>query len=93
MPLTLHRYFELVDLTGRIARPDKRGRIDAQAMPILRQLGVDERHWHDQVFGIETRYWRAVGAVDALLAKARDIGQCWLKGVGAHRRDLTTSPP
>jgi hypothetical protein len=92
MPLGLHSYLDLVDLTGRIARPDKRGRIDSQATPILRRLCVDDSSWHDQVFGIETNYWRAVGAVDALLAKAKDIGQCWLKGVGARGRAACVHP-
>jgi len=27
--------------------------------------------------------WRAVGAVDVLIEKARSLGQCWLKGAGA----------
>jgi hypothetical protein len=30
--------------------------------------------------------WRAVGAVDALLAKAEAMGQCWLKGIGVARQ-------
>lgn len=85
LPLNLREYLALVDLTGRIARPDKRGAIDPTAAPILRRLGVESTQWTGQVFHIETRYWRAVGAVDALLAKARDLGQCWLKGAGRSR--------
>ena len=37
------------------------------------------------MFGIERRYWRAVGAVESLMAKARELGQCWLKGAGVAR--------
>jgi hypothetical protein len=37
---------------------------------------LDAAQWSGKVFHIETRYWRAVGAVDALLAKARELGQC-----------------
>jgi REP element-mobilizing transposase RayT len=86
LPLSLHEYLDLVDLTGRIARPDKRGAIDPAATPLLRRLGLDAAQWSGQVFHIETRYWRAVGAVDALLAKARELGQCWLKGSGRLAR-------
>jgi REP element-mobilizing transposase RayT len=86
LPLNLRDYLVLVDLTGRIARQDKRGAIDPTAAPILRRLGVESAEWTGQVFHIETRYWRAVGAVDALLAKARELGQCWLKGAGRGRR-------
>jgi hypothetical protein len=85
MPLGLRDYLDLVDLTGRIARPDKRGVIDPSAIPILRRLGLDAASWHRQAFGIETHYWRAVGAVDALLTKASALGQCWLKGGGVSR--------
>ena len=55
-------YLELADRTGRILRPDKRGAIDAAAPPILRRLGLRESEWSCQVKGIESHYWRAVGA-------------------------------
>ena len=35
--------------------------------------------------GQESRYWRAVGAVEALMDKTKTLGQC-LKGGGAVRR-------
>jgi hypothetical protein len=80
LPLDLLQYLELVDLTGQIARPGKRGVLSPQTKPLLRRLDIDERLWHRQVFGIETCYWRAVGAVDALMERARALGQSWLKG-------------
>ena len=80
---SLWEYLTLIDLAGRIARPDRRGTLDPQAVPLLRRLGSDESRWRHQVFGIETRYWRAVGLVDALLDKAKQLGQRWLKGSGA----------
>jgi hypothetical protein len=86
MPATLVEYLELADWTGRIARPDKRGAIAASTPPVLRKLDLAEHHWHAQVTGIDQRYWRAVGAVEALIEKARDLGQCWLKGAGTTGR-------
>jgi REP element-mobilizing transposase RayT len=86
MPATLVEYLELADWTGRIARPDKRGLIATNAPPVLRKLGLAEDQWQSQATGIEQRYWRAVGAVDALIEKARHLGQCWLKGAGAAGR-------
>jgi hypothetical protein len=86
LPLGLSEYLELADWTGRILRPDKRGAIDAAAPPILRRLGLHETEWSRQVKGIESHYWRAVGAVEALMKKAKALGQCWLKGGGAVRR-------
>jgi hypothetical protein len=86
MPASLAEYLELADWTGRIARPDKRGSIAASTPSVLRKLGLAEHQWHAQATGIEQRYWRAVGAVEALIEKARDLGQCWLKGAGAPGR-------
>ena len=83
LPLSLGEYLELADWTGRIVRPDKRGATDATTPPILRRLGLRETEWSCQVRGIESRYWRAVGAVEALMEKAKSLGQCWLKGGGA----------
>ena len=100
MPLDEVEYVMLVDWTGRIARPDKRGAIATDAPPALARLDVDADAWHQQVLGIESRYWRAVGAAEALLDKARRMGQCWLKGVaaakgaGGHRdRSATSNVP
>jgi hypothetical protein len=83
MPATLVEYLQIADWTGRIARPGKRGVIDDSAPPFLRKPGLSATQWHNQATGIEQRYWRAVGAVDALLEKARSLGQYWLKGSGA----------
>lgn len=77
-------YLVLVDWTGRQVRADKRGAIAESAPSVLRRVGVDEATWRYQVLGIESRYWRAVGAVDALMQKAADMGQRWLKGAGAR---------
>lgn len=85
MPATLAQYLQLADWTGRLVRPDKRGVIAGDAPPILRHLGLDEERWQADVTGIERRYWRAVGAVDALIERASAMGQCWLKGMGAAR--------
>jgi REP element-mobilizing transposase RayT len=91
MPATLAEYLDLADWTGRIARPDKRGAIEIAAPPVLCRLGLREDQWHTQATGIEQRYWRAVGAVDALIEKARLMGQCWLKGAGrATMREMRT---
>jgi REP element-mobilizing transposase RayT len=77
-------YLGLVDWTGRQVRPDKRGAIPESTPSVLRRIGVDPAVWRYQVLGIESRYWRAVGATDALVQKAAEMGQCWLKGSGAR---------
>lgn len=78
-------YVALVDWTGRIKRPDKRGVIAADAPAVLRRLDLEPTRWRTQVLGIESRYWRAVGTVEASLDNARPMVQRWLKGCGARR--------
>ncbi len=83
LPLTVADYLEVVDWTARLTRADKRGAIDAAEPTILRKLGLTERQWNTQVLGTETRYWRAIGSAQSLIAKAAAIGQSWLKGIGS----------
>ena len=78
LPLSLDEYIELVDWTGRQLHPGKRGTIAATAPPALRRI-APEADWLPQVRGIESRYWRAVGSAQALLDKAKAMGQYWLK--------------
>ncbi len=85
LPVALMEYLALVDWTGRITRPDKRGAIRGEAPPVLSRIGLRQRQWQVQVLGTESRYWRAIGAADRLLEKAEAIGQRWLKGIGTTR--------
>ena len=86
LSLTADAYLELIDWTARQLRPDKRGAIAASIPPILAKLGLRDRQWQCQVLGIESRYFRAIGRADALVEKARTMGQCWLKGLGTAQR-------
>lgn len=45
LPFRLTDYLELVDLTGRILREDKRGHIDELASPILDRLNIEAENW------------------------------------------------
>ena len=86
LPLRTVDYLELVDWSGRIVREGKRRTIAAEVSSVLDQLGLQKRQWHAQVMDIESRYWRAVGTAESLAAKARALGQRWLKGAGGERR-------
>ena len=61
-------------------------------MVILRKLGLTERQWSAQVLGTETRYWRAIGSAQSLIAKAAAIGQRWLKGIGTAESLIRLKP-
>ncbi|MFO1496680.1 MAG: hypothetical protein U1F26_18715 [Lysobacterales bacterium] len=83
--MTEAQYIELVDYTGRQFRSDKRGAIAESEPPALRRLGLDADHWTGQVKGIGSAYWRIVGSVEAMKAKAQVIQQEWMKGIGYAR--------
>ena len=78
-------YIELVDFTGRELHPGKRGKIAASAPKALTKLSLDKNHWTTRVKGIGSGYWRAVGELDELIDKAKEIGQRTLFGIGFAR--------
>lgn len=45
LPFELKSYLDLVDLTGRIMREDKRGCIDKNHLPILERLNISPENW------------------------------------------------
>ncbi len=92
LPLTVADYLEVIDWTARLTRADKRGAINAAEPTVLRKLGLTERQWSTQVLGTETRYWRAIGSAQSLIAKAAAIGQSWLKGIGAAESLMRLRP-
>jgi len=51
----------------------------------LTKIGAREPQWAMEVRGVGSRYWRAVGHADRLLALAEQLGQRWLKGVAFAR--------
>jgi REP element-mobilizing transposase RayT len=83
-------YVVMVEWTGSRLHPGKRGRIVTDIPAWMRKRRVDPEDWSAQVASIETRYWRAIGSIDALIEKAREIGQRWLKGSG--RRMVALRP-
>ncbi|ALQ54762.1 transposase [Pseudoalteromonas issachenkonii] len=45
LPFELKSYLELVELTGRIMREDKRGHIDNTQLPLLERLNISPENW------------------------------------------------
>jgi len=83
IPFDLEDYLELVDITGRIIRSDKRGAIPSDLAPILQRLGVDEAHWVDNVQNFGRRFHRFVGTVERLRSLSHELGHRWLHGLTA----------
>jgi hypothetical protein len=51
-------YLELVDSTGRIIRPDKRGAIPDNLPPILERMGIDLETWLTSATEFESTYYK-----------------------------------
>ena len=83
--LSLGEYLRLVDWTGRQLAPGKRGVIRGAVPACLHSLGADRQRWADEVRGVGSRYWRAVGSAQALVELAASLGQPWMKGIGFAR--------
>ncbi|WP_376697549.1 hypothetical protein [Wenzhouxiangella sp. EGI_FJ10305] len=85
--LTESSYIELVRWTGLQAHPKKRGKLSAaeEAPPEgLWSVANHPREWMRRVQGTESRYYRAIGSGEALMLKAADLGQRWMKGVSGE---------
>ncbi len=78
-------YLELVDHTGRHIHPGKRGAISGPPPAALARIGYTTDRWQRQVLAVGSGYFRAIGAAEVLIDKAREIEQTWLRGIGVAR--------
>jgi hypothetical protein len=86
LPLNQGEYLALVHWTGQQLRPGKRGVIPKDAPLAITKTGIRPEHWPTQVKAVGSSYWRAIGSVEQLMAKAEALGLRWLKGIGTARR-------
>jgi REP element-mobilizing transposase RayT len=86
LPLSQGAYIDLVQWTGQQVRSGKRGVIPKDAASALSKTGGSEKHWPTQVKAVGSGYWRVIGTAEQMMEKARQLGQCWLKGIGLARR-------
>jgi hypothetical protein len=85
--LTESSYIDLVRWTGLQAHPQKRGKLSPQEDTPPEGLWSVANHpkeWIRRVQGTESRYYRAIGSAEALMLKAADLGQRWMKGVSGE---------
>lgn len=74
IPFKLTDYIELVDLTGRAIREDKRGYIDNSLSPILDRLDITSKDWLVLTTKFETRFKSLVGCTQRLKDAAQHFG-------------------
>ena len=61
LPFKLTEYLELVELTGRVIREDKRGHIEKHHPPILKRLGIEPESWIKMTTSFEKTFKDLVG--------------------------------
>ena len=61
LPFKLTDYLELVELTGRVIREDKRGHIENNLPPILQRLGIESEQWLKMTTSFEKSFKSLVG--------------------------------
>jgi hypothetical protein len=90
LEMTESSYIEVVQWTGEQVRYDKRGILEpldeknCRTPDDIRKLSNHPKQWLRQVQGTELVYYRAIGSAEALMAKARSLGQAWMKGIGGE---------
>ncbi len=86
LPFTLEEYFDLIDVTGRVVRDDKRGSIAGELPPLVSRLGIDPKEWLNHVKNFSKSYGNCAGSVSSIADYAHKKGKCWGKGMSASKR-------
>lgn len=83
LSISLTRYLELLDWTGRQLRSDKRGSIPSSLAPILQRLGIESQGWCDLVGRFGRLFKRASGRPNAIQVEAERRGQRYMHAPGS----------
>ncbi len=75
LPFRLQDYIELVELSGRHLQPNKQGKIDDSASPILNQVGLAQSDWNEMVTGIETSFKSSI-SFEKFIRQRRKYAGC-----------------
>ena len=82
LSVSVFRYLELLDWTGRQLRQDKVGIIPSHLAPILTRIGLDAAGWCDLVQKFGRTFKRAAGTAESLSAEASRRSQGWFCSPG-----------
>jgi hypothetical protein len=89
LPFDLKNYLGLVDTTGRLAHPGKRGTIPVFQPRLLGTLGIDANEWMPTVAQMQRRFELFIGASHRLRHIAEIRGWRWVRGLTATRNLYT----
>ena len=79
--LSVEKYLELLDWSGRQVRSDKPGAIPNRLGPILDRLGINKTGWVETISSFNERFGLVVGSAKAVSEAAQRAGHRWFRGV------------
>ncbi len=82
LSISMLRYLELLDWTGRQIREDKRGSIPSHLAPILTRISLDCHGWCELVQKFGKVFKRSAGTADHLADEAARRGIGWMHAPG-----------
>jgi len=85
LEMTAAEYIDLVDRSGRLMRPRKRGAIDPELEPILLRIGAKPDAWLDTVSRFGPKFRLAAGLASSLRSFAERLGRRWFQGAATAR--------
>lgn len=86
LPFTLQDYLELLDSTGRVVHPQRRGAIPPSSARLLEELGLEPGEWLRSVAALQARFRLFIGAPQRVSSLAEQRGWRWIRGQSALRR-------
>ena len=73
LPFRIEDYFALVEQTGRLFYPNKRGKIDDTASPMLTRMELEHTEWDTLVRGIEAEFKTSVSIEKLMSQRQRNL--------------------
>jgi len=81
MVLPLKDYIELVEWTGQAIVYPNKAKLPNNLFATFEHLNIQPKNWLGQVQAYESHYYRFVGSIEKIKAKAKALGQQWVKGI------------
>ena len=90
--MTLAKYLELIDWTGRQLRAGTKGVIPPSLASIFDRLQLSMENWLETVARFGRRFHHAVGLAEHLEAEAQRLGVARLHGLHWSQAAFATAP-
>ena len=85
LPISLKNYIELVEWTGKAIKYPNKHTMPSHVQSSLKQLNLQQNHWLKQIENYGKSYCHAVGPIELLKEKAKQLKLKWMKGNKAAR--------